>query len=392
MIEIETLGRFMIKVNGADISDAFTKTRKLMQLLSLLIVNMGKPLPANAIYDAIWNDDGSTDTYKALSNLVFRMRKNFKGAGVNNGVLHNNKSFMLNDALDYAIDIHQYEDLCHRAQDAQASESEKRELLQQAVALYRGEYIFSAICDDEYSQRIAYRYKHMYSEAACLLADLHTKAGEHNTALQICNQAIAHDPLDEQVFLRMIQSLAHMGRGVQAIKLIEEYFDLMQREVGVRESEAIDSIYKELKGTANSPTKTRIGQIVDELQEIGSLSKPVFCSYTTFVELYRYELRRQERKGFLIFTAVAELRGDPGADPSDAAIASANKHLQESCMLSLRKGDAFAAYSPTQTLVMCILAKEEDKGAILSRLRRQYNARAKKENVHLHIETHVLAP
>ena len=384
MIEIVTLGSFAIRVNGTDITDSFKKTKKLMQLLNLLIINKGKPIPANTIYDIIWSDDAS-DTYKALHNLVYRMRKYFENHGEQESIIFNNRTYMLNTDLDLRIDIHLFEDYYKEASRSDLTVNEKIDLLLKAIELYNGEYIFNTIFGDTYSIPHALWYKRLFSEAVCLFSDLCLEKEEFDKVLPVCYSAISLEPLDEQIYLRAIGALRGKDMDGQAIALIESYYDIMYREMGIRECESLSKIYKELKGSASS-TKYDVGQIISELQEISSLNKAMFCNFNVLKDVYRYEIRQQERTGKLVFIILAEIYCANEVKSPDIVIAGAHKHFHECCMVTLRKGDMFSVYSATQTVLMLILSKEEDLGSAIDRLRDQFYQRLKNEKVYLRFD------
>ena len=390
MIEIVTLGSFAIKVNGADITDSFKKTKKLMQLLNLLIVNRNKPIPVDTICDIIWNDD-AIDTYKALHNLVYRMRKYFEKHGERDSIIFNNRTYMLNTELDLWVDIHLFEDYYLNAQKPDITPAERIDLLLKAIELYNGEYIFNTICGDTHSIPHALWCRRMFSEAVCMFSDLCLENQEYDIMLPVCYRAISLEPLDEQIYLRAINGLRSKDMDGQATALIESFYDIMYREMGIRDCESLSKIYKELNGPAVN-AKYNVGLILSELQEISSVNKSMFCNFDVFKNVYRYEVRQQERMGNLIFIILAEIFCASEVRSPDVAIANANKHFHECCMVTLRKGDMFAVYSPSQTLIMLILSSEEDLNIALDRLRNQFYSRVKNEKVYLKFDVHSSIP
>ena len=390
MIEIITLGSFVIRVNGTDITDSFKKTKKLMQLLNLFIINMGKPIPANTIYDIIWNDDAS-DTYKALHNLVYRMRKYFEKHGEQDSILFNNRTYMLNTDLDLRIDIRLLENYYTNASGPEMPIDEKISTLLKAIELYNGEYIFNTIFGDTHSIPHALWYKRMFSEIVCMFSDLCLQNEEFDRMLPVCYRAISLEPLDEQIYLRAVSALRGKDMDGQAIALIESYYDIMYREMGMRECESLSKIYQELKGSASS-TKYDVGQIVSELQEISSLNKSMFCNFSVLKDVYRYEIRQQERTGKLVFVVLAEIYCADDVKCTDIIVSGASKHFHECCLIMLRKGDLFSVYSSSQTVIMLILSKEEELNAALDRLREEFYLRVKNEKVYLRFDVQSAMP
>ena len=393
MMEIQTLGNFSIKVNGIEITSNFKKSKKLLQLLSLLIINRHKSIPATVISDVIW-PDSDVDTDKALQNLVFRMRKLFAGSSNDKNIIYNSGTYMMCISSDIQLDAQLFEDYYKRAKklgkEQQLYQEEEKVLLKDAVDLYKGEYVFSSICGDSYSYYTANRYKFMFSDAVCMLSDLYLGSGEYEEVIDLCDKAISLEPLDEQIYIRMVRGLCGMGRNIQAITLIEDYFELLDREMGACESEELDSIYKQLKGLTKT-TNVNAEQIVDELQGMNFDNKALYCSYSTLKDLYRYETRQLDRSDNMILTVLAEIECDAAVRNQETVIAASAKHLHEACMHILRRGDMFADYSSSQKVLVIVLARKDNIYPILNRISANFYSRTEGKSVSLKFNTHILS-
>ena len=386
MIEITTLGNFLIKVNGNVVSESFKRTTKLLQLLNLLIINRGRPLAASSICEVIWGEDLEGDTFKALHNLVYRLRNILMdGTGVD-CIIYNNKTYMLNTAMDLQVDVYLAEDYYNKATKPYLTPEEKIDLLEKSVGLYNGEYLLHLICDDTQSYSAVTRYKRIFIEAVCLLADLYMENDEYEKTFLICDKAIALEPLEESVYLRMIKGMCDKGKEAQAISLMENYFNILYNEVGIRASDTLNNIYKKLKRN-NSPSTYDVGQILEELKEISSLNKALFCNFEAFRDIYRYESRQSARREYAIVLILIDIYGDRNGDLPEKTLSKAKKSLYECCMLTLRKGDMFADYSKSQVILMVTLAAEADTTRIIARISEQFYLRTQRDRVHLKFDT-----
>jgi DNA-binding SARP family transcriptional activator len=386
MIEITTLGNFSIKVNGKIVSESFKRTTKLLQLLNLLIINKNRPLAASSICDAIWGEEQNGDTYKALHNLVYRLRNILADGSGMDCIIYNNKTYMLSTDTDMQIDIYLLEDLYNQALNTPLAAKEKITLLEQAVKLYNGEYLLYLICDDTQSYAVINRYKRIFVEAVCLLADLYIENGEYDRMFLTCDKAIALEPLEEAVYLCMIKGMCDKGKDAQAISLIENYFNILYNEVGIHASDTLNNIYKKLKRNT-SPSTYDVGQILEELKEISSLNKALFCNFEAFRDIYRYESRQSARRDYKIVLILIDVYGDRNEELPEKILARAKKSLYECCMLVLRKGDMFADYSKSQVILMITLPQDADVSAILARISDQFYEQNQRERVHLKFDT-----
>jgi DNA-binding SARP family transcriptional activator len=382
MIEITTLGNFSIKVNENIVSESLKRTTKLLQLLNLLIINKNRPLAASSICEAIWGEEQNGDTYKALHNLVYRLRQILADGDGADCISYNNKTYMLNTAVDLQIDIYLMEECYNKALRTQLAVKDKIELLEKAVDLYNGEYLLHLICDDTQSYAAVNRYKRIFIEAVCLLADLYIENDEYERMFLICDKAIALEPLEESVYLRMIRGMCDKGKYTQAISLIENYFSILYNEVGIHASDTLSNIYKQLKRNT-SPSAYDVGQILEELNEISTLNKALFCNFEAFRDIYRYESRQAARRDYAIVLILIDIYGDRNEELPEKILAKAKKSLYECCMLTLRKGDMFADYSKSHVILMITLPKEAYANTIISRISDQFYSRNQRERIHL---------
>jgi hypothetical protein len=130
-----------------------------------------------------------------------------------------------------------------------------------------------------------------------------------------------------------------------------------------------------------------VGQILEELKEISSLNKALFCNFEAFRDIYRYESRQSARRDYAIALILIDIYGDRNEELPEKTLTKAKKSLYECCMITLRKGDMFADYSKTQVILMITLPREADVHAITTRISEQFYAQRQRERVHLKFDT-----
>ena len=385
MTEITTFGSFSIKINGKNVSDSFKKTTKLLQLLSLLLINRNKPLPIRVICDAIWDDVYEGDEIKALHNLIYRLRNIFTSKGEQDCIVFSSQTYVLNPELDLRVDAYQMDEYYNKALDPMLTDNEVRKLLEKAVALYNGEYLLNFVADDIYVQTVTKRYRRLFVDIVCRLADLYMDRGEYDKMFLVCDRAIVLEPLEESIYLRIIRGMRKRGMDTQAADLIEHYFDILYREVGICASETLNNIYKELK-SHTVYTKHDVEQVLDELKELDYLNKALFCNFDAFKDIYRYEARQLSRRDYTISVVLMEIYSEKHKDLPDKMLAKAKRILHECCMLALRKGDMFSNYSKAQSVAMLTLKDGKDAVGIISRINNTFNTRIQDNAVSLRFE------
>jgi len=365
MVKIVTLGKFEIDINGKTASDSFKKKTKLLRLLNLFILHRDKPLSVEFICEAIWG--GGESSEKSLQNLIYRVRGIFADYGESDCIIYSGRTYMLKTAQNWQIDLYQMEEYMNRAADPKVDPEKRISLLQKVVDLYGGEYVLSLICEDVQSYYVSSRYRRIYSDAVCSLADMHLAHSRVDIVTELCEKAILLEPLEEQILLRLLRSLRSQGKEMQAISLIEKYSRLLHHETGMRPSEEINHIYEALKGRKDS-VWARVDGVANELEEVSDVNNALFCKFETLKEIFRYESRKKERWEYAILLILAEIHGGKNNELSEWTLDKAVDSFRKCCMLALRKGDIFADYSKSQAVIMITIDKGADVSAILSRL------------------------
>jgi DNA-binding SARP family transcriptional activator len=386
MVKIVTLGCFEVQVNGKAVSDSFRKSTKLLKLLNLLILNRDKPQSVDAICDAIWSDADADNAARALHNLIYRLRGIFAENGITDCISYNNRIYMLSTNQEWHIDIHKMEDCMQAALNPKLEEDERIALLQSVIDLYNGEYVLNLICEDMQSIYLSNRYKRIYTDAVCMLADIYLENNMHDINGKLCEKAIAYEPLEERILLRLIQSMRCQGKDMQAIGLIEDFFRLLYYETGMQASGTLNSIYGSLKGRVGS-ANSNVERVADELKGISTLDEALFCYFDTFRDTYRYEIRQNDRQEYDILLVLAEIHGNKNEEISDWTLSKAIKSFRDCCLSTLRKGDMFADYSKSQVIIMMKTRKETDVSVILARLRARFYDSVNSEKLRLKLET-----
>lgn len=371
MVEIITLGNFSIKVNGTLVSISTGRTKKLWKLLSLLILNKDKPLTIQAIIDSIWPDEDVNISIKSMHNLIFRLRRVLSdGGSLPNPIVFSANGYILNREKDFVIDVHTMQDCCVKAANASSNE-EKIAFLEKAAELYNGEYLLNSF-DDLWSITAVNHYKRVFIDTVTALSELYLKKAAYEKLFQICEKATMLEPMEEAIYLRLLKGLVLTGQSVRAISLCEKYFDILYHEIGVRSSDQIYKLYSELKRNSVNFSRLEYEPVI-ALNEREVSDKAFFCSLETFKEIYKYELRQAERKetarGIL---AVISIKGKKYGLPPHELLQESKKHLYESCLNVLRKGDVFANYSHSQLIVLLADLKYKDHAEIMARIQKYF--------------------
>src|SRR5207342_3026373 len=76
-VQVYTLGRFEIRVDGEPLEYLRKAPRKTLLLLKAIIALGGRDVPEHALCDALWGDEDGDAASSALSMTLVRLRKLF---------------------------------------------------------------------------------------------------------------------------------------------------------------------------------------------------------------------------------------------------------------------------------------------------------------------------
>ena len=385
MIEIETLGDFVIRVNGNIVTEGFKKTTKLWKLLNLLIINKKKLLPVNAILESLWNEGDFPANNGTLHNLVYRLRELLSSEGAEDHIIFKNNCYMLQTGERLTVDVHCMEELHDKAANAELSVERRAELLRKAADLYKGEYTLGSFSSDIWSLSTVSRYKRMFTDIVGRLANDYFNMGDYDNLIEVCEKGIMLEPLEEIYYRYLVMALRKKDQNMQAITLCEDYFNLLYRELGVSASSKLNSMYKELKGyTMFLPQN--VDYALDKLNEGEPGNQAFLCSFEAFKDIYRYETRRAARSGTAVFVTLISIADRNNDLPSPNALNDAMQRVQDCCMAILRKCDVIAEYSQTQMILMLTDIDVRFVCKIVSRIQEQVSSMLYLEDVSIRFD------
>lgn len=256
-VVIEVLGRFAVRVDGAEVPLAAWRSRQARTLVKVLASERGRVVTRARLCELLWPDDDPARTGHRLSVLLATVR----------GVLDADRVW----PPDHYIVADQHGirlDLDHVALDADAlltdaahaaalldpprgraspvppevppaaspggslvgpvdpDEGRAREILRHVDARYRGD----AFADDdehEWSRALREEVRDAWVRSVRRLATLHARRGQGSDAVGLLVRLLTVDPYDEQVHRRLVAALVRAGRHGEARRAFDRWVAAM---------------------------------------------------------------------------------------------------------------------------------------------------------------------
>lgn len=216
-IELETLGKALVRLNGTAIPDTAWTVSLAKELFFYLYCNGAKTKEEIGL--VFWPEHSSHQVRSILHNTLKRLRRALPDIIAYDG-LHYRIS------QDYAIqdDWRQFRDFVQRAKQLPPKHARSQDLFQRAERLYQGSFL--PMMDDTWLEQIRTEIEADYLSTLLGLAECALARQELQEALVFYQKALDKAPYNEDILRRLMDILAQTGQQA-AVQLCFDTF--MQR-------------------------------------------------------------------------------------------------------------------------------------------------------------------
>ena len=367
-VAVTMLGGFRIGVDGNVLTDEINRSQKLWNVLCYLIAHRERTVPQSEFIELFWPEENSANPTNALKTLLYRVRSLLEplfGEGLE-PILSQRGAYAWNPAIACEMDVDRFELLCRRAQDTALPAQKRMALYEEAAEMYRGDYL-PKLANQMWVVPISAHYHALYLEAVKEYADLLEHAEKFETMAELCTRASQLDPLDESLHTLIVRALLRQGKDSAALSHYEKATDLLYRNLGVRPSEELRALYREIMDVEER-LETNLEVIQANLREAAQRPGAFVCEYGFFKEAYRLEARRSARSGACVHIALVTVSLPDGGVPPLGVLNTTMDQLLEVLVHNLRRGDVVSKYSGAQYVVMLPAANFEDSTMVVERI------------------------
>lgn len=234
-VVIALLGTFELREGERIASTGSWRTTKAKELLAFLAVARDRHAPRDTIAAALWPD---ADESAAVSNFHYTLhalRRGLadRGLDASIGVARRSSSYALDVRSDGRCDVDEFvaELAAARSRRSDGAERGVIERLRRALALHRGPFLEDL--RGEWIDEMREGFERQYDSALEALASLELRAGETEAAIRSAQLLIARDPLDEPAHRLLLEGLARLGQGADALRHYRALEKRLREELGV---------------------------------------------------------------------------------------------------------------------------------------------------------------
>ena len=210
-LEYRLLGGFAVSRDGAPVAPGAWERPMAARVVRFLLVHR-EPIPDDRLLEAFWPDRDPVAARRCLAVSVSRCRAVLRPGAV----ACRDRSYRVVLEQNDRIDVDAFEQACVAAL-AHRPGPERRAALERAARLWTGDPLPEDRYTDwtrEWRDALTDRRR----EVLAALADAHSQADEHESALRAARQMLEADPLDEGAHRRLMVAYAALGRRSRALE------------------------------------------------------------------------------------------------------------------------------------------------------------------------------
>ena len=372
-LQVQMLGRFVIRCGDQVISDDDNRSRKIWLMLAYMICCRNRAVAQSDLTGLCWSEqEQSSDPFNALKTIFHRARTTLDRLGDGMGrtlILRKAGNYSWNNEVPLLLDIETFESLC-RAGMAEKDEDKRLHLYRQALELYAGDFL-PKLSAETWVVPIAAYYHNLYVQTVLETAALLEKHEKAEETAALCRKAIGVEPFREELYQHLIRSLAASGDKQGAIAAYEEMSELFFSNFGVMPSDELRRLYRDILCTVSDRTLS-METLREELREKDMPGGAMICEYDFFRIICHAAARALSRSGNAVHICLLSVTAKDGGALAKRSLELVMENLQNRMRSNLRRGDVAARCSVSQFIVMLPQANYENSCMVCDRLIRSF--------------------
>ena len=392
-LRVQMLGGFSMRLGDRSIDDGNNRMRKVWLLLAYLI-HFRNVRTTQAGCLALLQSGGEecADPTGRLKTVLYRVRAMLNQLDDDAGhrwIIRSEGSYAWNPDIPLELDTDRFEALCKQAAE-EADPQAQLALYQQALALYRGDFL-PKLATEAWVMPLNAYYHRMYLKAVQATLHLLERAERWAEAVALCERALEIEPYSEELYQHRMQGLIAADLRTEALQVYELLTEMLFSNFGLAPSDESRELYRQASSSATGAA-IPASSLRDRLRETVTVKGALYCEYNFFRMLYQLQARVVGRSGEIIHLALFSVRSPGGTELSRRSLDTAMNNLQKLMIQNLRQGDVVTRCSASQLIVMLHQANYEDSCEVCQRLLRAFGRQYPHTPVSIHYSVQPLEP
>ncbi|HEX6269007.1 MAG TPA: BTAD domain-containing putative transcriptional regulator [Anaerolineales bacterium] len=242
-LRVETLGGFRVWRGSAGIPANGWRRESARQLFQLFLTYRRAPLDRDQICEFLWPEaetGNAQRNFKIALNALYQVLEPERAPGSESAfIFRDGTTYALRPNADLWLDAEQFANLIKQAGTTDAA------LLQQAMVLYRGDYLPEAL----YETWVAEEREHLaalFLEAADRLAELLIGDGRYPDAIDLSQRILSQDCCWERAYRYLMLAYDRLGDRGQVGRSYQRCVQALREELDISPSPETQELYEKL--------------------------------------------------------------------------------------------------------------------------------------------------
>lgn len=228
-VKVFTLGQFKVFLEDQELRFSRKAKEKPLQLLKALIALGGDQVPETRLADLLWPDSEGDTAQHTLGITLYRLRKMLGRRSAIKRVART-----LTIVRDECwVDVWEFQRLLTSAEEARAAANRDayRELIQQAIDIYRGPF-FPSDVDEPWARPVQEQARQRFITSACALGADWEGHREWTRAEAVYQGALTKEPLAEPLWRSLTGQYVRRGLSAEARRTYAKCRETFAAELG----------------------------------------------------------------------------------------------------------------------------------------------------------------
>jgi DNA-binding SARP family transcriptional activator len=238
-IRIHLLGGFLLEHDGRNMPPIPSAAGR--SLFAYLVTNRGRRHTRDLVAGTFWPDLPEQGARRRLSQAWWQIQTSLQDVRIGQPFIEATLFDVAFVATDYWLDIAEFDrHIATAAKQAVTRDPAESGSLEQAVDLYRGEFLAGFYDDWTHFERERLRSQYLVSLER--LIALHKSRADYETAQYFARRLCLHDPLRESAHREVMRLSFLLGHSNEALRQYERCAEVLAEELGRRPSSETEEL------------------------------------------------------------------------------------------------------------------------------------------------------
>lgn len=370
---IHMLGGLSITYEGRPLVLARSISSKMVHLFLMLLYTRDSGIRREELIETLYGDCDTEQASNSFRGMVFRLRKNLLAAGLPEGEYITNKAGIYrweSEDIHISLDVEEFEQAATMGLQETDPEKQQR-LLEEADALYRGEFL-PAMIGDEWVAVSNHKFQDLYFRSMRRLMELLQRQESNGRLLHCCEKIAEMYPYEEWQ-LAKLDCLIGMKEYKQALKYYDEVVNLYQEEFGLLPSDALKQRFQSIREHISYDIRN-INEIQERFMEEEEPGGATYCDLTVFTVVYRYMIKVLDRIGMSAYLMLYTLTDkDQMPIEKQDVLEDVREAMFQAVKMSVRRSDLYTRYGKNQFLILLVGSNRKGCERVAARIQKNFS-------------------